>query len=81
MREGAVDGVISFEVVGLVCALLGAVLVTARSSRVRAAGFASWVVGNAAWALYAASAGAVLLQVQFVAFLFLAMLGLLNNVK
>jgi len=73
--------VISFEVVGLVCALLGAVLVVARSSRVRAAGFASWVIGNAAWALYAASAGAVLLQVQFVAFLFLAMLGLLNNVK
>jgi hypothetical protein len=76
-----VDGVISFEVVGLVCALLGAVLVTARSSRVRAAGFGAWVIGNAAWALYAASAGAVLLQVQFVAFLFLAMLGLLNNVK
>jgi len=74
--------VISFEVVGLVCALLGAVLVTARSSRVRAAGFGAWVIGNTAWALYAASsAGSVLLQVQFVAFLFLAMLGLLNNVK
>lgn len=73
---------ISFEVVGLVCALLGAVLVTARSSRVRAAGFGAWVIGNTAWALYAASsAGSVLLQVQFVAFLFLAMLGLLNNVK
>lgn len=69
------------QIVGLVCGVLGAVLVTGRVSMVRAAGFASWVVGNAAWVWYAVLTHSLYLGVQFGIFWLLALVGLMNNLR
>ena len=69
------------QIVGLVCGVLGAVLVTGRTCPVRAAGFASWVVGNAAWVWYAVLTESLYLGLQFGIFWMLAVAGLLNNLR
>jgi len=66
---------------GLVGGVLGAVLVTGRVSLLRAAGFASWVVGNAAWVWYAVLTESLYLGLQFGIFWLLAVVGLLNNFR
>ena len=66
---------------GVVGGVLGAVLVTGRVSMVRAAGFASWVVGNAAWVWYAVLTESLYLGLQFGIFWMLAFVGLMNNLR
>jgi len=52
-----------------------------RVSMVRAAGFASWVVGNAAWVWYAVLTESLYLGLQFGIFWMLAFVGLMNNLR
>lgn len=47
----------------------------------RAAGFAAWLVGNAAWVWYAVLTHSLYLGVQFGIFWMLAVAGLLNNLR
>lgn len=69
------------EIIGLVCGVLGALLVTSRISRVRAAGFVAWLIGNAAWVWFAATSGLLYLGVQFGVFWMLSFVGLANNLR
>lgn len=69
------------QVCGLVCGVLGAVLVTGRTSLIRAAGFAVWLVANTAWVWYAMIMHSPYLGVQFGIFWLLALVGLMNNLR
>ena len=69
------------DLLGLVCGVVGALLVTARVSRVRAAGFATWIAGNGAWVAFAALTSSLYLGAQFGIFLLLSWVGLRTNLK
>ena len=71
----------ALQTIGLLGGIAGAVLVAGPTPRQRAAGFATWIVGNGAWVGYAALTGSLVLGTQFSIFCVLAVAGLRTNLR